>query len=72
MAGVQSRRKDRTTRREEIIAYVRRFGPVTTTQIRDKFRYGNSHGLNSRLQKFKELERAPAPQGKVSIWRVAK
>jgi len=72
MAGVQSCRRDRTTRHEEIVAYVRRFGPVTTSQIRDKFRYRTTRGLNSTLHHFPELICETDRHGKASIWRAAK
>lgn len=48
-------RKDKISHRASIVEYVRRFGPVTTSQIALRFGLHRAKSINSWLHKFTEL-----------------
>lgn len=66
MAGIKSCRRD-AINNDHIVNYVRRFGPLTTSQICSHFGFSD-HGILNRLKRIPGIEHSKK-DGRTNIWR---
>jgi predicted HTH transcriptional regulator len=69
MSNRVSHRKSELASDEEIIAYVKRFGPLTTKQVREKFGLSET-GTSNKLSRIGGLTCLRRCHGQGNLWGV--